>query len=345
LCINYKYLDSLEIFMKIAVPDDISGAFRDSPETARLRAAAEVTIYGSRIAGTGDLIARIQDAGIVLSFRPAFTRFPASVIAACPKLRMICISGTGVEDVDVSEAAKRGIAVANVRGSSNRAVAEHALALMLDVARNVSAQDRAIRSGIWQPQQGIELGGKTIGIVGLSAIAQQLVPLCAGIGMRVLSWSRDNSPERASAAGAIAVELDELLAESDVISVHMRLFPELAGFFDRAKFARMKRGAIFINTARGELVDEQALQAAIEQGQLSGAGLDVFAEQPLPPEHPFRNLPNVAMTPSSAWNTADASGRMIRQSIDNVLAFIAGQPINVVNAAALAGAKHFGQDR
>jgi phosphoglycerate dehydrogenase-like enzyme len=139
--------------------------------------------------------------------------------------------------------------------------------------------------------------------------------------------------------GATAVELDQLLAESDLVSLHMRLFPELAGFFDQAKFARMKRGAIFINTARGELADERALQAAIEQGQLGGAGLDVFAAQPLPPEHPLRNLPNVVLTPASAWNTVDASRRMIRQSIDNVLAFIAGQPINVVNAAALAGAK------
>jgi phosphoglycerate dehydrogenase-like enzyme len=324
--------------MKVAIPDDISGAFQESPEAMRLQAVAAVTIHGSRIAGADELIARIQDAEIVLSFRPAFTRFPASVIAACPNLRMICISGTGVEDVDLSEASKRGIAVANVRGSSNRAVAEHALALMLDVARRVSAQDRAIRSGLWQPQQGIELGGKTLGIVGLSAIAQNLAPLCAGIGMRVLSWSRDNSPERARAAGATAVELDDLLAESDVVSLHMRLFPELAAFFDQAKIARLKRGAIFINTARGELVDEDALRAALEQGQLSGAGLDVFAAQPLPPEHPLRNLPNVVLTPASAWNTVDAAGRMIRQSVDNVLAFIDGRPINIVNAAAFAGA-------
>jgi D-3-phosphoglycerate dehydrogenase / 2-oxoglutarate reductase len=330
--------------MKTVVPDDISGAFRDSHETTRLQPVAEVTFYGSRSAGDAELTGRIREAEIVLSFRPAFTRFPASVIAACPKLRMICISGTGVEDVDVAEATKRGIAIANVRGSSNRAVAEHALALMLDVARRVSSQDRAIRDGIWQPQQGIELFGKTIGIVGLSTIAQHFAPLCAGIGMRVLSWSRDNSPERASAAGATAVELDQLLAESDAVSLHMRLFPQLAGFFDQAKFARMKRGAIFINTARGELVDEQALRAAIERGQLSGAGLDVFAEQPLPPNHPLRGLANVVMTPSSAWNTVDAAERMIRQSIDNVLAFIAGRPINVVNAAALAGAKPLGQE-
>jgi phosphoglycerate dehydrogenase-like enzyme len=285
------------------------------------------------------LIERIKDADIVLSFRPAFTKFPASVIGACPNLRLICISGTGVEDVDVADATKRGIAVANVVGSSNRAVAEHALALMLDVARRVNAQDRAIRAGEWKAQQGVELGGKTIGIIGLSAIAQNLAPLAAGIGMRVLSWSRDNDPARARKVGATAVDLDRLLAESDVISLHVRLFPELAGFIGAKQFARMKPGAIFINTARGELVDEAALQAAIESGHLRGAGLDVFSKQPLPADHPLRKLPNVVMTPASGWNTVDASARMIRQSIDNVLGFIAGTPVNIVNAAALAQAR------
>jgi len=217
-------------------------------------------------------------------------------------------------------------------------VAEHALALMLDVARRVSDQDRAIRAGAWSAQQGIELGGKTVGIVGLSAIAQNLAPLCSGIGMRVLSWSRNNDPHRAREVGAQAVELDRLLVEADIVSVHLRLSPAVAGFFDKAKFTKMKRGAIFINTARGELVDEGALAAIIKSNHLRGAGLDVFAQQPLAAGHPFRELPNVVMTPASAWNTVDASARMIRQSIDNVLGFLERRPVNVVNPAALVGA-------
>src|SRR3974390_1442490 len=163
--------------MKIVIPDDITGAYSGSVETERLRAKAQVQIIGSHVADPNELTSRVRDADIILSFRPAFTRFPAAVIGACPRLRMICISGTGVEDVDVAEASERGIAVANVSGSSNRAVAEHALSLMLDVARRVTAQDRAVRDGIWQPQQGIELGGKTIGIVGLSAKLDALLGL------------------------------------------------------------------------------------------------------------------------------------------------------------------------
>lgn len=321
--------------MKVVIPDDTTGSYRDSPHAERLRAKAAVVIHGSHVADEGELTGRIRDADIVLSFRPAFTRFPSGVISACPRLRMICISGTGVEDVDVTEATRRGVAVANVVGSSNRAVAEHALALMLDVSRRVSEQDRAIREGEWKAQQGIELGGKTLGIIGLSAIARSLIPLGNGVGMRVLSWSRNNDAERARAAGATAVELDDLLAQSDVISLHLRLLPGLTGFIGEKQIARMKPGAIFINTARGELVDEKALEAALKSNHLRGAGLDVFASQPLPADHPLRQLPNVVMTPASGWNTVDASARMIGQSIDNVLAFIDGAPINIVNAAAL----------
>jgi phosphoglycerate dehydrogenase-like enzyme len=325
--------------MKVVIPDDISSTFERSAETQRLRAVVEVAIHPSHVASPDDLATRIGDADVVLSFRPAFTRFPASVIAGCPNLKLICISGTGVEDVDVAEASRRGIAVANVVGSSNRAVAEHALALMLAVSRRVVSQDRAIRDGQWQAEQGFELGGKTLGIVGLSAIAKHLVPLGASIGMRVISWSRDNDPERARAAGATAVAFEQVLAESDVVSLHVRLFPQLVGFFGAREFARMKPGAILINTARGELVDESALEAALTSGRLRGAGLDVFARQPLPVDHPLRRLPNVVMTPASAWNTVEASARMIRQSIDNVLGFVAGRPVNVVNAAALAHAR------
>ena len=322
---------------RVVIPDDVIGSFARSPETDRLRAVADLTIHSAVLTGEDDLAQRIGDAEIALSFRPAFTKFPAHVIDACPRLRMICISGTGVEDVDVAAASRRAIAVTNVVGSGNQAVAELAMALMFDVARHVSAQDRAIRGGAWQSSEGIELVGKTLGIIGLSAIAQCLAKLASGMGMRVLSWSRNNDAARAAAVGASAAAFEEVLAAADFLSLHVRLFPQLVGFIGAKELARMKPGAIFINTARGELVDESALVAALSSGRLRGAGLDVFAQQPLPPDHPLRRLPNVVMTPATGWNTQDASMRMIGQSIDNVVGFIAGEPINVVNAAQLRG--------
>jgi phosphoglycerate dehydrogenase-like enzyme len=320
----------------IVVPDDTVGAYARSPELARLRAIAAVEVHGSRPADEAALAARIREGDVVLSFRPAFTRFPAAVLREAKRLRLVCISGTGVEDVDVGEATARGIAVANVVGAANRAVAELCLALMLAVARRLVEQDQAIRRGTWQALEGIELGGKTLGIVGLSGISRELIPLAAALGMRVLSYSRDNDPERARTAGATATSLDELLAAADVVSVHVRLNPATTGLIGARELGLMKPGAILINTARGQVVDEAALLEVLRSGRLRGAGLDVFAREPLPPDHPLAGLPNVVMTPVAGWNTVDASERMIRQSIDNVVGFLGGRPLNVVNPEVLA---------
>ena len=320
---------------RVVVPDDINGAYAASPELERLRALAQVELHATRPADESDLAARVRAAEVILSFRPAFTRFPKSVLQAAERLRMVCISGTGVEDVDVAEASARGIAVTNVVGSANRAVAELCLALMFAVARRLPAQDRAIRRGEWAGREGIELGGKVLGLVGIGGISSALAPMAAALGMQVLSWSRNNDPARARAVGATAVSFDELLARSDVLSLHVRLNAETRNLIGAAQLARMKPGAILINTARGGVVDEPALIAALERGRLAGAGLDVFAVEPLPKDHPFLRMDSVVMTPVSAWNTADASQRMIRQSVDNVVGFLTGHPINVVNAAAL----------
>ena len=322
---------------RVVVPDDTAGSYARSANTRRLKDVAEVVLHNTKPAGVDGLISRVKDAEIILSFRPAFTRFPAAVLRACTGLRMICISGTGVEDVDVAEATARGVAVTNVVGASNQAVAEMCMALMFDVARQVSRAHNAIREGDWQGFEGIELRGKTLGILGLSAIARELAPMAAGIGMRVLSWSQNNDAERARAVGANAAPLEEVLAESDVLSLHMRLFPQLNGFLGARQFAQMKPGAILINTARGELVDEAALLAALAGGRLRGAGLDVFAQQPLPAEHPLRKHAGVVLSPFNGWNTSDASERMLRHSVDNVINFLAGTPTNVVNPAHNAG--------
>jgi len=316
---------------RVVIPDDINGAFEASPNLARLKAGAQVEAHTTRASGEKELIERIRDATVVLSFRPAFTKFPKPVLDGVASLRMIAISGTGVEDVDVAEATRRGIAVANVPGPSNRAVAEHCLALLFAVARAVPAQDRAIRRGEWNAVQGIELGRKVFGIIGVSGISSELAPLARALGMTVISWSRNNDPARAEAIGARAVAFDELLATADVISLHVRLNGATRGMIGADQFARMKRSAILINTARGDVIDESALIGALSTRAIAGAGLDVFAQEPLPAGHPFVAMENVVMTPVSGWNTVDASARMIDQSIENVARFMSGSPINVVN--------------
>ena len=183
--------------------------------------------------------------------------------------------------------------------------------------------------------QGIELGGKILGIIGVSGISSELAPLARGLGMKVISWSRNNDIARAAAIGSQAVPLDELFATADVISLHVRLNDQTRHMISADQFACMKRGAILINTARGGVVDEAALLHALENRQISGAGLDVFETEPLLADHPFLTDENVVMTPVSAWSTVDASARMINQSIENVVQFLAGTPVNIVNSAAL----------
>src|SRR5262249_2329051 len=161
------------------------------------------------------------------------------------------------------------------------------------------AQDRAIRRGEWKAMQGVELGGKTLGIVGVSGISSELAPLARGLGMRVISWSRNNDPARAAAIGAEAVGFDELLASAHVVALHVRLNDATRNMIGAPQLARMKRGAILINTARGGVVDENALVQALNSGRISGAGLDVFAQEPLPGGHPFLTMDNVVMTPVS----------------------------------------------
>jgi D-3-phosphoglycerate dehydrogenase len=210
-------------------------------------------------------------------------------------------------------------------------VAEHCLGLMLDVAHNITRQDRAIRSGEWASRQGFELGGLTLGLIGLGGIGMELARIATGIGMTALSWSRSNEPERAAAVGAKAVTLDELLVRSDVVSLHMTLGPETTHFVGRDFLARMKPGSILINSARGGLVDPTALVDALNSGRLAGAGLDVFHTEPLPVDDALRGLRNVVMTPVSAWNTSNAADRMIGISIENVVKFLSGAPQNVCN--------------
>ena len=317
--------------LKVVIPDDIGGSYAASPHLAKLKSLGAVEIFDDKPRNEEALADRIAEADVVVSFRPAFTRFPRQVLEKCRLLRILSTSGTSVGDIDVAAATDAGIAIANVPGAANRSVAEHCLALMLAVARNISSQDRAIRSGEWRSVEGIELSGRTLGLVGLGGIGSELSRIAANLGMTVLSWSRGNSETRAAAVGSKAVSLDQLLGQSDVVSLHLTLTPDTAGFVDVNFFKRMKAGAIFINAARGGLVDLEALSTALREGRLRGAGLDVFPTEPLPKKDRLLDTPNVVMTPVSAWNTADAADRMIGISLDNVVAFLHGTSQNVCN--------------
>jgi phosphoglycerate dehydrogenase-like enzyme len=253
----------------------------------------------------------------------------AAVLDAAPRLRIVQKIGVGVNTIDLERAQARGIAVCNMPGTNSRAVAEHALALMLAVLRQLPRFDADTRTGAgwgWNPdrQDGLgEICGRTVGLVGYGAIPQLLTPILLAMGARVLYTAR---APRADAA-ATWRPLDDLLAESDIVSLHVPLTAETDRLLDERAFARMKPGAILINTARGGLVDEPALLAALAEGRLAGAGLDVFAQEPLPAQHPLYGLPNVVLAPHVAWLTRETLDRSLAVAADNCRRLATGEPL------------------
>src|SRR5450432_3696928 len=269
----------------ISIPDDAPPVLATSGAWPSLQARAQVDYHNSLPGSEELLIERIGAAEVVLNIRSS-CKFTEAVFAACPKLRLVSVWGTGTDHVDLPAAARHGVTITNTPGVSAVSIAEHALGLLLAVARRLPQMDAATRAGQWPRGQSVELYGKTCGIVGLGAIGRQFARLVTGIGMRAIAWNRTSRP----LPGVELVELDELYRASDVVSLHLRLTPETIGFLGRREFALMKKSAILINTARGAIINEAAMIAALASGAIAGAGLDVFTTEPLPPNHPVLHL-------------------------------------------------------
>jgi len=252
---------------------------------------------------------------------------PTPAIARCKSLKHVVFCGTGASSyMDVPALAGLGVTVHTYRGYGDTAVAEHAIALMFACARDIALSDRAIRAGIWQPLEGVELTGKTLGIIGLGGIGREVARIGAGIGMTVIGWNRTARP----VAGVALVDIDTLLATADVISLNLSLTDETRGFLDAARIGRIKPGAILVNTARGALVDEAALIAALASGRIRHAGLDVFHAEPLKPDHPLARMNNVTLSPHAAFRTPEASENLLRRALDIVRQVQGFPPISPV---------------
>ncbi len=242
------------------------------------------------------------------------THFPTDVVRRCPDLKHVVFLGTGPRSyMNPEELAELGVRVHTIKGYGDTAVAEMAFALMWDAARKTAMMDGAIRKGGWPRTEGMQLTGKTVGLVGFGGIAAEMARLCAGIGMRVLAWNRTPRTH----PGVEFVELERLLAESVVVSLHLALNDETRGFLSRDRIRAMRRGAVLVNTARGAVVDEAAMVAALEDRHLGHAALDVFAEEPLPAGHPLTRLDNATLTSHSAFRTSEASDNLIGAALDH----------------------------
>ena len=240
---------------------------------------------------------------------------PTELVAQCPDLKHVVFLGTGAASyMNVAELNDRGIAVHIIKGYGDTAVAEHTIALMFAAARDIARMDRDLRGGQWTPQEGVQLFGKTLGIVGLGGIGAEVARMAKGLGMEVIAYNR--TPR--SDAPCPLVDIDTLLARADVVSLNLVLNDETRGFLSRERIARMKKGCLFVNTARGALADEQALIDALKSGHIRHAGLDVFHNEPLKADHPLAQLPNVTLSAHAAFRTLEASMTLLRRAIEIV---------------------------
>ncbi len=294
-------------------------------------ALGELTVYDRT--AQEDAAARIGDAEIVFINK---VRLTDEIFAACPNLKLVSILATGYNIVDLAAAKRRGITVCNVPGYSTRAVVQMTFALLLEICQQVGLHSGAVHTGRWQTcpdfcfwdRPLIELDGKTMGIVGYGAIGSAVGTVAQALGMKLLVTARH---ERPVPEGARFVSLPELLAQSDVVSLHCPQTAENARMIDAGALAQMKDGAILLNTARGGLLDEQAVADALRSGKLLAAGMDVVSAEPIRADNPLLTAPNCFLTPHIAWAPLETRRRLQAISAENLRAFLAGKPQNVVN--------------
>jgi phosphoglycerate dehydrogenase-like enzyme len=315
---------------KIVIPDDFPPVMSGTPALSALQAHGDVDIYTSRPDTQDELITRIQGAHTVVNIR-AYCKFTAEVLNACPGLKHLAVWGTGTDNVDLAAAKALGITVTNTPNTATDAVAEQGLALMLAVARKVPLLDAQVKRGEWVRGALTQLAGKTLGILGTGVIGMRMAQLGKGIGMQVIAWTYHPDPAKAEALGLRYLEaMTDVLRQADVVSLHLRFSPATERLIGARELALMKPTALLINTARGQLVDQQALYEALRDGTIAGAGLDVFEQEPIDPRDPVLSLPNVVLSPHTAGTTPEALLNGLHLCAANVGAFLDGRIQNRV---------------
>ena len=297
------------------------------------RQFGDVTIY-ERTDSETEAIARIGDSEIVMVNKVQITE---NILAHCPNIRLICVQATGYNVVDCAACAKRGIPVTNVPSYGTAAVAQFTIALMLELCHQIGLHDRDVHAGGWEkadcfcywltPQ--MELAGKKLGIIGFGSIGRAVGRLARAFGMEVLVYNRSQCEEGRQIG--TYVDLDTLLSQSDIISLHCPLFPETEKIINADTIAKMKDGAMLVNTARGALVDEEALAQALNSGKLRGAAVDVVSPEPPVAGDPLMDCKNCIITPHIAWAPVESRQRLLDTVVENIRSFLDGKPQNVVN--------------
>ncbi|WP_281017751.1 MULTISPECIES: D-2-hydroxyacid dehydrogenase family protein [unclassified Minwuia] len=316
--------------MKIAILDDYQNVARAYADWTRLPPHAELIVVNENIPDPDALAARLGDVDILCVMRER-TPITAALMQRLPGLKLIVTTGMWNAAIDMDAASARNITVCGTEGPGHP-TAELTFTLLLMLARRMPQQMAALASGGWQPQEiGHSLAGSTLGLIGLGKLGGRVAGYAQAFGMNVLAWSANLTESRAAEVGVKRVSFDELLASSDHVSVHVRLSERTEGLLDADAISRMKRGATLINTSRGPIIDVPAMIAALESGALSGAGIDVYAQEPLPADDPIRKAPNVILTPHVGYVSEDTWQMFHEKMLEDILAFIDGKPVRVIS--------------
>jgi phosphoglycerate dehydrogenase-like enzyme len=314
----------------IVIPGDDPPMIAGSPHLDRLRERGDVVFYDLQPRSDGEKVERARDATVILNSRGS-VRWPGGVLRQLPALKMISCCAVGFDGIDVAAAREQGIVVTNVPGRTAQIVAEHALALLLGVARRLAWMTAELKDGRWPTKHLISLRGKRLGVLGTGNIGCEMIRLARAIGMETVAWSFHPSAEKAEQIGFRYVDRAELFRSSDAISIHLKLCDESRGLVDADALAQMKPGVLLVNTARGAIVDQAALVHALNSGKLGGAALDVFENEPLQANDPLLDCEQVVLTSHAADQLPEALAALSEGGVENVLAFLDGCPQNVVS--------------
>ena len=318
--------------MKVTVLDDYQHAIAGTRALERLRQNAEVNVLTEKLATEEELIRTLKGSQAIIPIRER-TKFPASLLRMLPDLEFISQTGNHAYHIDIEAATRAGIIIALAPGGNS--TTELTFGLMIGVMRRIPQSDQAMRRGQWPLVLGYVLKGKTLGILGLGKIGIEVAAIARAFGMKVIAWGPTLTAERAAQSQATFVALDDLLQQADVVSIHLKLSDQSKGLLDEGRLRLMKKSAYLINTARGAIVNEQALVDVLRARVIAGAALDVFMEEPLPANHPLLRLENVVITPHLGWPTDSGFAGFAENAVDNILDYVQGKLTRAINPEAL----------
>lgn len=314
--------------MRVAVLDDYQGVALNSADWGPVRERGEITVFRDHLADEDAVAARLDGFDVVVAMRER-TPFPASLLRRLPALRLLVTTGMRNASIDVAAARELGVTVCGTAGSA-AATPELTWGLLLALARGIPDEQAFVRGGGWQRGVGFELEGRTLGILGLGRIGRRVAGYARAFGMNVLAWSQNLTPETAAEHGAQYVQKAELFAQAHVVTVHLQLSDRTRGLVRRPELDALGPDGYLINTSRGPIVDEADLVAALRDGRLAGAGLDVFDTEPLPVDHPLRSLPNALVTPHIGYVGRDSYAVFYREVVEDIVAWLDGAPVRVL---------------